>query len=692
MHSGFTAHFLLFFAAHLWTTSIAVEASSLDTLTGVRAERNARVANKSLLQLPISGTSTLSAATYQEDVIKWPVEGTDITLYFSYFGRAIPPDQVSSTINGAQRYITNAVRLYPYTSAGHEFHYSLQGYNAIINVLVDPEKDMSFLGLNEILSGVKSFCASGHNEVLVFDIHNESQIIGFGTLLYPERQSGNAIKARALNATSTTLGLAASPSPTRFLIPGTHDVLVLSSFGNAIPATRFRAALNKIFGDISAMAISIPDSKVPRNQYKYTHRNGVSINVVASNMHQMTWVQLDEIITGLGCFVTGIAPGEELSSHYTTMKFNIFMLEYGYIGSGILAYQEPAPTAAEKRATPVNGSVLGLPGYPNGSSPAPAQGSVLSEQVRIEYPIVNSPITLFFNELGNSKIPLDTIIDFFDGVYENINSSVQARPNGRIDDHLWFFKYRVPIGGATLSISIYTRQTPTLSWRQLLKLLKGLQFFLQTQATTLVFDIELAGNGAVAEGLVWYSPPRPLDDKSEAKRSTTANQPLLLQSNDSTNLHNLSFPASATAASLTVPIWYRIPGTPMALQVYLRGPLIPLLQLEASITCALRSIAVNVTNLPAERIPQNTFTYADDASEVAFAYTGYDIANWLTWQQLSCLLAGILTLVNLEPIYCRQMTVEVNMADRSQPSGYRRYGGLILWYTGDEAGPAEADA
>lgn len=653
------------------------------------------------------------------------------------------------------------------------------------------------------------------------------------------------------------------PSSIHFLIPGTSDSLIFNSFGHAIPPFRARDAVNRAFKDISAFVEAIPQSRVPKNQYKYHADNGVSITVSASMVETMTWGQLDEILTGLGCFMTGInpAPGRDEKSHYQELRFSVYMREVGYLGSGSIQYKDSHNVAAEKRAIALNrgegkrgvatGGLLQLPSAndaSNGTSTAlkteipfrvphtpvtlvltpledpiltakvmsmlsnarskiapsvtynpddsiprnyfeystksgpgreaafvlvhacvnqkvswrdvddvlagliqvvtlgqnkyipglrfevdlegrgeiglgkvwyndeyqlineratppatpalPENGNLaqrlngslssptplhpLADQTHVPYPVVNSTITLIFTEIGNIRIPIDTVTDFFLAVSDDIQSLVNTRPDRHITPHLWFFKDENRVDGSILSISIYTRRDPSLSWLQLQKLLKGLEPFMSAQRTTLVFDIAIKGHGVVAEGLVWYTPPRALDGSAVEKRAISTNQPLLQLDNDTRHPPNISLPPSPSATRLTAQTSYPVPSTPVTLLVTPNGRPIPILYVEACLATALRIIARRVAYRPNERIPGPSYSYYND-SDVGFTYLRYLDRRLLTWQQLNWVLVGILGFVQEHKESCREMVVEIDILLTGEVRA-SRFGALMLWYAGDEVG------
>ena len=641
-----------------------------------------------------------------------------------------------------------------------------------------------------------------------------------------------------------------SSKPIHFLIPGTHDTIVFSSFGHAIPSFRLRDALNRIYYDLAVLGHADPTGLVPKNRYKYRDDDGITIIIAASNIHQMTWWQLDEIITGIGCFITGINPfpGGTLQPHYQESKFSVYIQGHDYLGNGFVEYKNPQAVAVERRETLPNDTILQLPDadtmprqnlttlateipfhVPNtpvtlmmtplssliqkvksltmlfharsyiafwatntpdtpipkrwfeynyifdqgndeatvfihalvdqdvtwievddviagliqivstgtgnyrpglqfeveveevgtigmgklwsntrsqmvskratppasalseiGNLPPQTNGSLptslLNEQTNIPFPIIDSSITLIFTELGTANIPFETISDFFDAVFKDIQPLVQSDANRSIPPHLWYFKFEAPDaarGGAALSISIYTRSARSLTWKQLQKLLKGLQVFMISQPRTLVFDIDLDGRGAVAEGLVWYS-ARSLDSKTQAKRQASIEAPnsRSLSERQHTPTSVLSKPDNAT--SLSLPTFYPVPSTPITLHINPNGPLIPCIYISACLTAALRRIATRVTTFPAAPLPANHFIYNEPASRLAFSYLDYKANRRLTWQQLNWTLGGILKFTEDEDSHCRAMSVEVDVAPDRFPPLAERFGCLTMWYTGDE--------
>ena len=655
----------------------------------------------------------------------------------------------------------------------------------------------------------------------------------------------------SLNESIASFAFNASSRPIQFLIPGTHDTLVLSSFGVAIPSFRVRDALNRIYNDISISGHPDPSALVPKNRYKYHDDDGVTIAISASNIHRMTWLQLDEIVTGLGLFMTGInpMPGGDLQPHYHELKFSVYIQGYDYLGNGFVEYNSPQAVTVEKRETLLKNTILQLPGatltsqqnlssqlatevpfhvpntpvtlmmtpltsvaqkvklltvlsnarsyvanwvrvipddpiprrwfeysyifdrssdittvfihavvdqeitwievddviagliqfvstgtgnyrpglrfdvdveevgtigmgklwsttgsrtvskratpltpallgngnlalQPNGSLSTPP----LNEQTNIPYPIVNSPITLIFRELGPANIPFETIGDFFDAAFKDIQPLVQSDANQSIPPHLWYFKFEAPDAsrrGATLSISIYTRSAHSLTWTQLHKLLKGLQVFMVSQRRTLVFDIDLGGKGAVAEGLVWYS-ARSFNARMRAKRAASMEAPILRSLSERSHTPTPVLSKADNATSLSVPTYYPIPSTPIILHINPNGPQIPCIYISSCLSAALSRIATLVSTFPTVPIPGNHFDYDAPMSHLAFFYQDYNADRKLTWQQLNWTLGGLLKFTEEKESHCRAMAVEVDVMPGRWPPLGQRYGTLIMRYTGDE--------
>lgn len=90
-------------------------------------------------------------------------------------------------------------------------------------------------------------------------------------------------------------------------------------------------------------------------------------------------------------------------------------------------------------------------------------------------------------------------------------------------------------------------------------------------------------------------------------------------------------------------------------------------------------------NEPNGHIAENHYGFNNGTSHVVFLYLGYSHEHWLTWQQLSWTLAGVLRFVDEDVSHCRTFQAEIDiMGIRSQV--VTRFGALIMWYAGDEHG------
>jgi len=125
---------------------------------------------------------------------------------------------------------------------------------------------------------------------------------------------------------------------------------------------------------------------------------------------------------------------------------------------------------------------------------------------------------------------------------------------------------------------------------------------------------------------------------------------------------------------------FPIKGTPIALDITLKGPLIPQIYISACVTAILRRIAPNVTAEPAGPIPDNRFSYRDRTSGVAIEYIGFIDLNWLTWQQLSWALVGLLEFVEKREANSRRLDAWVFIKDGGHWA--KPYGSIALVYYG----------
>jgi len=725
-----------------------------------RAEvaKRASSADQDSLQLPNLTSAALTAGTSGISMAR-PVRDANVVLDFTFLGQDIPNLEAIETLDSAQKYIADVVRKQPRgPSLNDRFNFKPAKSNAYINVVTAQHRSITWLELSQVLFGVTHFCDDKNHRVLMFDIDIGGVRVGFGTLSYSEHEPPSKVEKRTINGTLTVPNLVAGSILIPYNIPNTKDYLDFNSFGKAIPSSVALEAISFGLQDISEFVQGIPNSPVPRNHYRYDVDSGVSISILPSTFVRMTWSQLDKILTGLMCFVTGVnpLPGRDLQTHYQILGFNMRMHGPGYIGTGMLGYTPPPEVEVEKRvavddevvrylstrkdlgkrslantnllppqptgdiqsssndttltatlpfrvldtpdeivardASPTqqpSGTVASPPATLSSNSGSLRLGEGLSsgnasasdiEQSDIRFPIINTSITLVFTKFGASKIPIDTVNDLFNTVTEDIQSSVATESNSAIPCPMWYFKVESVRGGATLSISIYTRTNHKVTWLELRKILSGLELFMGAQRSSLNFDIDIGDDVEVAKGVIWYSPPRPLEVNTAAKRAITANEQLPRRMDETVHPSNPALSAPSSPASLAIPIPYPVPSTPMTLTINLRGPSVPYIHLSGHLSTALLRLRTNITTIPNAPIPWNAYRYRDSTSELVFSYIGYSDTAWLTWQQLGWIIRGLLGFVGERQTNCRAMAVEVEIREgRAERS--TTFGAFILWYT-----------
>lgn len=669
-------------------------------------EKRANGASQESLLLPNPTSSALETAN-PESSTQWPVRDTQVVLDFIYFGQDVPAPQILDTLGGAQKYIVDIVRAFPHAAiASGEFHFSPENSDAYINVVTNRYGAITWLELSQILSGVKQFCGDSNNRVLVFDIDILGLSVGFGTLLYfePEMRKRNA------NGTLTLPNSVATLIP--YNIPNTRNYLDFKAFGQSIPILLVLNALDHSLDEISFFVEEIPDSPVSRNLYVYDDDFGVSMTISPSTLSQMTWSQLDNILTGLRSFMTGtdLLPSTEKKTYYQVLKFNMIMDGQGYIGTGRIDYKPPQKVAMEKRMSLDHGAIFQGPKHthppidrrssetvappivaPNSNRLSEVPKDILlpgntsltnTDQTDIHFPIINTTITLIFTRVGERKIPIDTVSEFFDAVTTEIHPSVAAWSNGPVTSPLWYYMMEHARGGATLSISIYTRTNHKLTWLQLRNILSGLQVFMISQRSTLNFDIDIADDEEVAKGVIWYSPSRLPGANTSVKRALTAPEHILYAPNNTTSQPNPSLSLPNTAALLSPSTPYPLPSTPMTLHITLNGDTLPYLPFNAHLTTLLHRIHPNATTTPNAQIPWNEYIYSDGMSGMTFAWMGesLDDRKWLTWRQLSWIVQGVLGFVGEGEGNCRAMVGRVDISDGE---AQWEVGMFNLWFVED---------
>ncbi len=481
-------------------------------------EKRASNAGQDSLQLLTLTSPALAAGATQSSIL-WSVRDTIVVLDIVFLGQHIPNLHIIEALGSAQKYIANIVREQPHAPIINDrFNFKPEGSDAYINIVTTHHRDISWLELSQVLFGVMQFCEDEHQRVLVFDIDIGGMRVGFGTLLYFEPDSPNKVEKRTVNGTLTLPNLVAGSTSISYNIPNTRDYLDFKSFGKAIPSSQVLGALAFVLNDISEFVQGIPNSPVPRNRYVHNDVSGVSVAILPSTFNQMTWSQLDEILTGLMCFVTGVnpRPGPNLKTRYQVLEFNMILQKQGYIGTGMLGYKPPLGVEVEKPDAVDNESVLQLPGSNTTTN--------ITYPSTVPFHVPGTPMTLLLTPLSD-PVPSQQVLAMLAKARAKLVNSVARRPDSRVARNWFEYSTTLDERGGAAAVLVHAYVGHDLTWSMVDDVFAGLIDVL-TRGTgkylpSLRFEVDLEEVGRIGLGTLWYTPGRRLISRATLNPAKT---------------------------------------------------------------------------------------------------------------------------------------------------------------------------
>lgn len=486
------------------------------------ADNGATSANQKTSLLTNSTSPSEDGLTVDESTL-WPIRNTDIVLDFVFRGQDIPAIQLTWTLDKAQNAITDIVHERP-NDPNDSFNYQPEGSDVYINIIATGGQQITWLELSQILSGVREFCDSINHKVLVFDIEIRGVRVGFGTLLYldPNVEGRHSVP---FNGTLAMPNLVNGSISISYNIPNTQYHLDFTRLGNAVPGPKIIGTLSEVLKSIADNVQKNPDRPIYLNRFVIDDPSGVSLAILSSTSIQMTYKQLDEILTGLTCFVVGANPrrgGGDLGTHFQTLKFNIILQGQGYVGTGLLGYTPRPGVAVEKRdalgpesvdSTSLSEAPPTLSEQPNineTTNPSnltlPYLPALLGNP--IPYPVPSTPMTLTLN-LNGRRVPQIYLTAFLTTALRRLRHNVTTIPNERIPWNI--YNYGDGTSGLTFNYLGYDTAT-WLTWRQLSWVLRGILGFVsagEQNCRGMVAEVDVRVGRAVegtrfGAAILWY--------------------------------------------------------------------------------------------------------------------------------------------------------------------------------------------
>lgn len=471
------------------------------------------------LQLPQLGRSTRVNSTGADSItsflstkfaaaVKWPIVNTDIVLTFTFFGDPIPPQEVSSTIRGAQQLILPILQHRPdQRITDDHFRYRSDDGLIAISVLAYQNKVITWVKLSQILAGMLQFCMSDHNRVLVFEIDIGEQRVGFATFLYARASPAiSAVDKRVWNNSVSSQPNAAispprpvgTPASIPFPVLFGGDNFLFTELGPAIPPFKLRIRLDYALREIRPMVDGFPDEMLYSGYYEVKDEN-VIITVGAMILHDMTWLQLDHILIGLRDFITG--SGSISQTHYQVLELQVDRPGEGGVAYGSVRYPVSI-THVQRRASNATPSLpVEIEKRLQNVTLASPHVAILSSS--IPYPIPGTPVTLIITSLGD-PIPSLELGAGLTTALRRISPSVANRAQTGIPDNKYW--YRDDISHLWFHVLSWSSRQ-IITWQQLSRTMAGLlQWMRDDRCRELSFEIKVEGQGMIGFGSLGHDP------------------------------------------------------------------------------------------------------------------------------------------------------------------------------------------
>ena len=626
-----------------------------------------------LLGLPVVNVFGTSSPA---SVASVPLSSRNIVLAFISKGQPIPENEVKDTLVEADLAINDLARNYPNKRIDNDrFEYRRPNGNMLIIIRTKLGEEITWMELNRVLQGLYRYMAAGvgteqtHYQALEFEIEasgQEKPDIGLGLVWYfPPTESQVQKRVRlpptmALDNEGTLppLDVTSPRSSSKMLrtlpnatlaLPGANNVqeaiifpipqtslsLSFYFFGPSIPSQSVKATLQGAMAKVRPFLNGPSEmSPIENDAFRWvlplSREAGipVAVTVFTYHSHVITWRQLFDVLFGLYAFTTTFGTDLE-EPHFQVLGFRIVDLSGSKLGVGTVSYfRSGISQLANTRGTNDNVSLSQPLGTPNISLFNPVMDSD-----SIVYPVANTDIILFFTFLGDTPIPPVEISAAISGAQQKIADMVALFPDNPIPG---VFKDISTSGRMSTNIFVYSEKT--ITWKELDQVLTGLLHFCDDDQDhnhdrMLVFEIDLESEsrGRVGFGTLLYVASDPV---SVEERSFVVNDTVL-------RLPTNTVVSKPGLTSLTVPIPYPIPGTPITLTFTALGFPIPSVYVNAAFRSALRGIQNHVMHHPNTPIPNDQWDRRGEVSKVWITIIAYD-GNKITWQELSYIIAALL--------------------------------------------------
>ena len=596
-----------------------------------------------------------------------PFHYQNIVLVFTNLGKSIPQNEVVDTLFGADRIVKDYSDTEPQQGIPYNrFEYRLPQGNVLLAIGGPVGKDITWRQLYRVLQALIQFMvalkppAGPHYQELNFEIQirDEGGTIGNGIVWYFQTDSeevrngttspvlavsnGTLLQKRAITtpllavsdssllafneSSNLTLSLG-SDDEIFFPIPGTSLTLNFYYLGLGLPRALVEANL------AGALTEAGKYSGGPFQHYMITRNcfflvtggatSRVATTVYPVDGHQISWLELFNVLDGLRQFVLGV---NEETTHFQTLGYRVLDSIQGKISVGTLSYYDPGPPPVERRAM-ADGEGSVRPALTQIAKPTNQSFlSVTKEPIPlpVTWPIPETDLTLIFTVAG-LPIPHVEILALLAATQLRIAASVAGTPGGPVGT------FRLQNESGTLIISFLTYPGEIVTWLELHQTLVGLGLFLNeaSRSRAWAFQIDATEKGSIGHGIIAHGPGQALLQRRASGRG-------YLSKPNSTSLT----PENMTTIPRRHPS-YAIPGTPITLEFFFIGTsAISPIDLSAMLTSVLRIIEPHVVHEGARAIPEQ-WAYRERWTNPCFEVVLCP-GRRLSWQQLSWAIVGLL--------------------------------------------------
>ncbi|KAM0794808.1 hypothetical protein BDR22DRAFT_826618 [Usnea florida] len=624
-------------------------------------------ASSSLEKVQGLSITNVSRASPASSVAPISLSYRNIVLVFLEFGRPIPEDEVRNTLIEADQAIFGVAQDHPNQRITNDrFEYRRPGGNMLIAITPYVGEEITWMELNRILQGLYKYMTAGpgtettHYQSLEFEIEAGGQQkaeIGYGLVWYLDLADSDVQKrawppstmslvneetlrpqnSTLLQPTNSTLALQTANNVQEsqvYPIPRTILKLDFYYFGPPIPDGSVKATLEGAMAKVRPYLNGPTETmRIQNDAFRWilpiSLEAGVQVAVTVLTYRDqiITWRQLFDVLFGLYGFTTTF--GTDLrETHYQILGFRIVDIFSRKLGVGTISYFRSESSQLAKRMDTVDVETL-----PQRRSVPKIQSlSLVAGSNSIVYPVAHTDVNLTITFLGDTTIPPSEVNGALSEAMQSIVSEVSQTPDSSIGG---IFRAASTTGHVWTSIMAYDPKI--IRWKELDDILNGILQFYQDDEDherQLVFEIDIKGaqRGRVGFGTILYAKQSPTNVETRGLSSNHAGGTIVQQSVNASIRSNLT---------VSAPIPYPVPHTPIALLFHVFGYPIPPIYANAALTSALRTIQIHVNLHPNMPIPNGRWERRGAIDQVWITVAAED-GNTVSWQDLRDVLAGVL--------------------------------------------------